>query len=191
MIPQKIQLKLFLTKNSRVDLHSIIPVFHRWIQTNAVDGLLIDVANYAHVPTGPGVMLVGHEVDYAIDLSDGRVGLLHTRKPSRTAGVQTFSEQLQTAIAALLKASEALTNEPTLNLKFAPDEIELRIIDRLVAPNSASAFDTLRPAFADAFAKTVGNVTIKRVINDNRRPLTAKVTLPRQAVSFLPETLTF
>jgi len=31
-----------------------------------VPGLLIDVADYAHVPDGPGVILIGHDVDYGI-----------------------------------------------------------------------------------------------------------------------------
>ena len=182
MIPQKIQLKLFLTDDSALDLHDVIPVFHRWIQQQTVGGLLIDVANYAHVPSGPGVMLIGHEVDYAIDLSDGRTGLLHTRKPSRTAGNQSFAQELQTAINALFAARDALTNDPALNLQFSPHELELRIADRLLAPNTASAFDALRADLQAAFVATVGPVSLERVINDNRRPLTVRVKLKEVGV---------
>ena len=36
-----------------IDLTQAIPVFHRWIQEQALPGLLIDVADYRHVPEGP------------------------------------------------------------------------------------------------------------------------------------------
>ena len=180
ILPQRIQLKFFFTQDSKIDLHSIIPVFHRWIQTHAVDGLLIDVANYAHVPEGPGVLLVGHEVDYAIDLSEGRVGLLHTRKISRTAGGQTFAEQLQTAIESALQARDVLAQEASLDVTFVPDEIELRIVDRLVAVNSAETFATLQADITTAFTNTIGNVQLAYVPRDRRRPLTIHVKLNRR-----------
>ena len=48
-----------------VDPEAFVPVFHDWIRRGAVEGLLIDVARYGHVHHGPGIMLVGHEGDYA------------------------------------------------------------------------------------------------------------------------------
>ena len=50
-----------------VDLAAAIPVFHRWIQEGACEELLIDVADYRHVPAGPGVVLIGHEANYSLD----------------------------------------------------------------------------------------------------------------------------
>jgi hypothetical protein len=38
----------------KIDLEAVIPVFHRWIQEQIFDELLLDVANYSHVPDGPG-----------------------------------------------------------------------------------------------------------------------------------------
>ena len=47
----------------------LVPVFHRWIQTGAIPGhLLVDVADYDHVPEGPGILLVAHEGNLGIDL---------------------------------------------------------------------------------------------------------------------------
>ena len=54
---QRVALKVFLTNDSELDPRDAIPVFHRWIQTQAVNGLLIDVADYAHLPSGPAVLL--------------------------------------------------------------------------------------------------------------------------------------
>ena len=46
-------------------------MFHRWIQTRAVDGLLIDVADYTHLKDGPQVLLAGHEGNYSMPIMLG------------------------------------------------------------------------------------------------------------------------
>ena len=48
---QRIVLKIFLDEESVLEPSDVIPVFHPWIQTQAVDGLLIDVADYTHMAT--------------------------------------------------------------------------------------------------------------------------------------------
>ena len=80
MISQRISVKFFVSEPDAVHLPAFIPVFHRWIQDHAVEGLLIDVADYKHVPEGPGILLIGHEGDYSIDMAKGRPGLLYSRK---------------------------------------------------------------------------------------------------------------
>ena len=41
--------------------------------------LLLDVADYKHVQEGPGIVLIGHEADYSLDLGGGRAGLVYDR----------------------------------------------------------------------------------------------------------------
>ena len=77
---QHIHIKLFVEHPEAIALTDAIAVFHRWIQTSAVPGLLIDVADYSHVVNGPGVVLIGHESYYSLDVSKGRLGLLYQRK---------------------------------------------------------------------------------------------------------------
>ena len=48
----KYELKCFLDDASGVELEEFIPVFHDWIQTQQLEELLIDVADYRHVPQG-------------------------------------------------------------------------------------------------------------------------------------------
>ena len=84
---QRFGLKLFLQSGQEVDPKSLIPVFHRWIQTGAVGGLLIDVADYTHLAEGPSVLLVGHEGNYAFDYRDDGPGCTTTgngRPPGRS-----------------------------------------------------------------------------------------------------------
>ena len=52
------------------NLSAYVAVFHDWIRRGATEDLLIDVVSYEHVPAGPGVLLLGHEVDYAIRQDD-------------------------------------------------------------------------------------------------------------------------
>ena len=79
--------------------------------------LLIDVANYAHVPKGPGVVLIGHGSDYFMDEGEGRLGLLYNRK---RAGRRPASAW-RTPSAARCTPAQLLETDPALagKLKFA------------------------------------------------------------------------
>src|SRR5438034_5415027 len=77
---QHVNVKLLLKEPDRIDLGAVVPVFHTWIQEQSSDELLLDVASYAHVKDGTGVILIGHQADYSLDLTDGRLGLRYNRK---------------------------------------------------------------------------------------------------------------
>src|SRR5258705_12223125 len=153
MNPLRLAIKLFTRRPiAREELHPFIGVFHRFIQEAAVPGLLIDVADYAHVPDGPGVILIGHEVDYGIDLSGGRTGLLTTRKRggdastpdglrSPAARCAQLADSFRDTLAKALAAARAIEADDTVSVRFAPDAIEIAFPDRLAAPNTSSAFD--------------------------------------------------
>jgi hypothetical protein len=139
MSPLRISIKLFATRPiPRDELHPFIGVFHRFIQEAAVPGLLIDVADYAHVPEGPGVILIGHDVDYGIDLAGGRTGLLTTRK---RAGDVSLSQLFRDTLVRALAAARAIEADGGVSVRFAVDAIEIAFPDRLAAPNTALAFD--------------------------------------------------
>ncbi|MCZ2156226.1 MAG: hypothetical protein LC114_20380, partial [Bryobacterales bacterium] len=88
---QHVNLKLFAEEPYPETITAVIPVFHRWIQQNSLPGLLIDVANYTHVPNGPGVLLIGHEFDISLDQADGELGLLYIRKqPTHESSLESL-----------------------------------------------------------------------------------------------------
>jgi hypothetical protein len=59
----KIAVKLF-APHAQVPEGALIPIYHHWIQNHSIpDHLLIDVADYEHVPEGPGTVLVAHEAN--------------------------------------------------------------------------------------------------------------------------------
>jgi hypothetical protein len=140
---QHVNVKLFADPQSRVNLTDAIPVFHRWIQARDLPEMLIDVADYSHVPGGPGVVLVGHEAIYGLDMGGNRLGLLYNR---RTVLDGTPRERLQQAYEAALSASRRLEQEPEFEgkLSFSADEVEVVLNDRLLYPNSEETWQAVR-----------------------------------------------
>jgi hypothetical protein len=145
MDAQKLQLKIFADTDSAraVELEAFVPVFHRWIKERLLPELVIDVANYAHVPQGPGVVLIGHGSDYFIDQGEGRLGLLHNRKRSAPSPADRLSDLARRT----LHAASLLERDPSMSgkLRFAPNELVFRINDRLAAPNGDETFTSVRP----------------------------------------------
>ena len=179
MIPHRISVKFFVTEPDRVDLDAIIPVFHQWIQQSAVPGMLIDVADYRHMTNGPGVLLVGQDVDYAMDLGGGRPGLLHTSKRS---SIDRLGERLADAFNAGLLACTLLSADAALGgaIRFHTDQVELTLMDRLAAPNRAATFDEFRgeiETFVDALYEGT-SWSIERDEEDERRCLTVRISAP-------------
>ncbi|MEM8862021.1 MAG: hypothetical protein AAGD96_27190, partial [Chloroflexota bacterium] len=114
MLPNKIQIKIF-TQNT-VDLKAIIPIFHSWIQDNLLDGLPLDVADYRHVPNGPGILLMGHEGEYALDLAQGRPGITYAHKRDWPEMANTLEARIDWVLARVQKAAALL--EIATSLQF-------------------------------------------------------------------------
>jgi hypothetical protein len=176
MQPLRLALKLFTTRPiPREELHPFIGVFHRFIQEQAVPGLLIDVADYAHVPDGPGVMLIGNEVDYGIDLARGRTGLLTVRKRAEETDLAAlFRDTLAKAFAT----ARAIESDPSIDVRFAVDALELSLPDRRAAPNNAAAFDWVSKELAPIARAVFGASAAfeNAAAADPRRMLTLDLT---------------
>jgi hypothetical protein len=147
---QHVNVKLFLADAASLDLEPLIPIFHSWITGRDFNEMLLDVADYRHVPSGPGVVAIGHEADYAVDNAGGRLGVRYNRKTA-VEGDNSFA--LRQAARAALTACRRLEEEPRLGgkLRFGGQEIEIFVNDRLLAPNRAETFEAARPDL-DVFA---------------------------------------
>ncbi|HVH19405.1 MAG TPA: rhodanese-like domain-containing protein [Myxococcota bacterium] len=180
MKPQRIAVKFFAAPDpaAPVDLHPFIGIFHRFIQQKALPGLLVDVADYAHVPDGPGVILIGHEVDYGIDQAGGQTGLLAVRKRlAATPLADAARDALQRALAAVV----AIEAEPEAKLRFATQAFQLDVLDRLAAPNDEAAFGAARQALAPVCDALYGAGSWKAErasADDPRKPLVLRVEAP-------------
>ena len=132
---QHVNVKLILRNHAAPDLEPLIPVFHEWIQDQPSGELLLDIADYRHVPAGPGVVLIGHEGDYSVDNTDNRLGVRYNRKAALDGSNE---DRLKQAARAALHACLRLEEDPRLGLelRFSGQEIEIFINDRLLAPNT-------------------------------------------------------
>ncbi len=137
MIPQRLSVKFFI-KGSAPALPPFVPLFHRWIQNNTVEGLLIDVADYEHVPDGPGILLIGHDVDYSIDLTDGKPSLMVRRK--RYEDSDDFAAILRDTLRKAAQAANALHADDAVSIEIDATTVEITLIDRLQSPNTAEAY---------------------------------------------------
>ena len=160
-----------------MDLAQSIPLFHRWIQQSRLPGLPIDVVDYRHVPDGPGVMLIGHEADYALDRAEGPLGLLYTRKRLATG---SNVERLTDGLRATLAACRALEQEPEFGgrgLTFDGGRLRLLVNDRLAAPNDDATLETLRPDLEAVLGRLYPErqATHTRDSQDSRRRFTLGV----------------
>jgi hypothetical protein len=145
MDSHKLSLKLFADNAERLTHDAFVPIFHHWIQEQGIPGhLLIDVADYAHVPNGPGTLVVAHEANIHFDREEGRPGLFYQRKQP-IQGAESFRERLAAVFRAAVFAANKLQSDPSIaGIKFRTDEIVLRIHDRLLAPNTTETFDAVR-----------------------------------------------
>ena len=177
---QHINVKLLLSDPQAIDLEAVVPVFHSWIQQQPVEELLLDVASYAHVKDGPGVLLIGHEADYSLDATDGRLGLRYNRK----APVEGNNQQkLHQAARAALKALQRLEQDERMSgkIQFDGKNVELFINDRLQAPNTEQTRQSVEPEIREFLRALGGGSTYSlRYEAEPRRLFGARVQFDRE-----------
>lgn len=140
---QKIQIKIYLEEGSSVSTDDAFRIFNKWI-TDTTDEVLIDVADYSHLPAGPQTLLVGHESNYCLDNTDHRFGLLYARKqPLNGDPTACLKQVVGTALAACKRLEEAPELEG--KVKFRGEEILFVVNDRLQTPNSDESAKALQP----------------------------------------------
>ena len=174
----KFGIKFFAADPAAVRLDAFLPVYHRWIQKQAVEGMLVDVADYSHLPQSPGVMLVAHEGDYSMDSMEGPLGLLYTRK---TPAGGRLSDRIAGGFRAALGACVKLENEPEFQgkLRFKAGGAVFIANDRLNAPNTEEGFQALRGELASALARVYpSSVELRRISSDPRSRLTVEISSP-------------
>lgn len=174
----ELSVKLFVEDPAAVDLEELIPVFHRWIREDRLDGELpIDVAGYAHVPKGPGVVLICDHAHYYFDERDGRPGIKYRgRRVARGTG----EEGITKAFRCALRAAALLEKDPSLGkrYRFRTDTVELGITDRLHAPSDERTLAAVRPAVAAAvravYGKPAKSITLA---SGPREPFLARIEM--------------
>jgi hypothetical protein len=147
VIAQQISVKVF-AREAAVDLSAFIPIFHRWIQEGRLpDHLLIDVADYAHVADGPGVVLIGHEAHLGVDAERGPVGQLEPK--------------LVEAARWALTAAQALEQDPAQVIHFRGDRLRVAIMSRRFGAADEATWAAARPAVEALAARLWPGAAVK------------------------------
>jgi len=171
MKAQRIRLKLYARPGTLSEPDRAVPVFHEWIRRADADEILVDVASYAHVHEGPAVLLVGHETDYAIDVGEGRAGLVVTRKRARSETSEPLEQLFSRSIAAALRIEGTAA---LADWRFRTDEILLVVLDRLEAPNDDATFARWEQEIRATARRWLGEVELARE-GDGREPFSVRI----------------
>ena len=131
----KFGVKLFFDVNRNYSSKAFIPVFHTWIQDELVeDHLLIDVADYSHIPDGPGIMLIAHEGHFSLDQEKYQPGIMYMRKTKIEC---EFIERFNQVLSITIEAANRLRNFDIINdINFISNSFRFIANDRLYAENT-------------------------------------------------------
>lgn len=142
------------------DLEPAISMFHRFIQRGQVEGLILDVADYRHVPTGPGVLLVGHDIDYGV--SGDAFTVVRKRVEVDVA------DALRDALRMGLGAIDAIGADGALAGSFDRSRFTVSVFDRRLGERDtavAALGSEVEPVIAELYG---GTATITPVDDDPR-----------------------
>ncbi len=160
------------------DAALFVPIFHDWIREGVLDLVMLDVADYAHAPDSPGIMLVCHEVSFSLDRTDGRFGLLAQR---RIPIEGTPADAIAATISHVLEVGVRLERDPRVagRLKLEPSTLRIEANDRLLAPNSEAGYEQFAPFVREGVLAAYGGgePAVGRIENDPRDRLSVAVKL--------------
>ena len=152
---QKITTKLFTDAPPNPSLDPFLAIFARWGQEKNHPAGWVDMADYAHVRKGPGVMLVGHRGNLALDLADPGPGILYSNKRDLEG---TIEDRILEAFSRCTELARELIVQPEYPAAFKPSAgfWELTFNDRLDLPNTETTDRLLRPAVDRALDELLG-----------------------------------
>tara|TARA_B110000263_G_scaffold159795_1_gene138935 strand:- start:22 stop:528 length:507 start_codon:yes stop_codon:yes gene_type:complete len=144
-------------KSMQTDIESFVPLFHNWIQEDRIPNhIMVDVANYKHIPDGPGIMLIAHEGHFSLDFEDNDLGLLYMRK---TPLGDNISETLSSIQQILDFAVELIKIDSAIGQKIEfSEQYQLISNDRYEFPNDAESEQKLLQVASGVFNNAILSV---------------------------------
>jgi hypothetical protein len=155
METQRLALKLFAAAPCEATSTEYTLFFHRTIQEGGLRETFIDVTDYSHVPSGPGVMLICHEAHYSMDSGGGRLGL---KCATKRGAAGDAAARVRRVLGKTLSACAAMESHEALSgkIRFSTDTLLFSIEDRLVAPNTAATFEAIAPVLSHVLSDVWG-----------------------------------
>ena len=166
--------KIFLDNPDQAVPEEYFKVFNGWIPGSPE--IFVDVADYQHVHDGPVIVLVGHYLNYSLDATGRRLGLLYDYKQPMEGGNE---EKLRSTLLGLLRAAKRLEDEREFphRPRFRAGELSLTVNSRALAPNTTETLEQIKPDLVKLLSKVYGDggFSIEHLA-DPRQRFTVKVT---------------
>ncbi len=170
---EHLALKLYVSEPEGLRMPAVTNAFHDFISSDALGELLIDTVDYTHVHHGPGVVLIGHASDYALDLSEGRPGLSCTRKRDHAPAASRAEDLLRRTLAT----ADKLEQHSEVGAKFRTNEFRFTVADRLKLTRSRDPFAAAKEAWAPLLERVFGIEPSLSQEGDARQPFTVRARL--------------
>ena len=169
---KRFDIKFFADDPTRVRFEDYTSVFTRWRDEDPEEWL--DIADYVHIPSGPGMMLIGKDHHVSLDNRHGRPGLLYSvREPLSGSNAERIAEGLRRALgfAARIEAEESVS------VRFDLDVFEFIVNDRVSFPNEEGTSNAVQEDLRSALGDVFGAGPFEIAWNDDpRERLTLTVT---------------
>ena len=165
--PKRLGVKFSLKQRPSLQPKDIMPIFQRWIQEHAVEGMLIDVIDYKHVHQGPSLILIADEGDYAYDLGDRQAGLQYIRKRAMPA---CLPDALRLVFRLAFIAARRLEADTKRQLQFDYAAAKISFLDRQRYRNQPGGFDGVQAELTACLAQLYDDeIELTRVYDDPRQ----------------------
>ncbi len=152
---QRIDLKVLAIAPAKPPLDPILTIFDRWRKEEDAPSDWVDLADYAHMPQGPGVMMAGKRENFAVDTNEPGLGiLLQTRKDLDGAVEQRFLEAFRRHLR--LAARLAGEAEWPSEIKVDSSKWLITVNDRLHFPNNDESEHELKTGLVAALDHIFG-----------------------------------
>lgn len=144
---QKIGVKILADAPAALRLDPILAIFGRWRADTSYPAEWVDLADYAHMAGGAGIVLVGKAANFSFDMGGAGPGILYVTKKGLHGALE---DRLCTALRNGFELTAALVAEPEfpLDVHLRSGSLDLSFNDRLETPNVESTDRLLRPVVA-------------------------------------------
>lgn len=158
---QRIDVKLLLDAPPSPDLDPFLVIFHRWRQRSDHPSDWVDLADYAHMPSGPGILIAGKRDTFSVNLNPPGPGLLTSVRGGLEGALE---DRFREAFRRARELVSAVLAEPEFPGEFRVREgvWEVFLNDRLGFPNTDDSDGMVRPALASALAIEPGSLVRHR-----------------------------
>ena len=155
---QRIDVKLLLDCPPDPDLDQFLVIFDRWRKADDHPADWVDLADYAHMPGGPGILIAGKRDTFSVNLNPPGPGLLTSVRRGLEGSLE---DRFREALRRAREFNSAVMAEPEFPAGFSVREgaWEVYVNDRLGFPNTDPTDRLVRPAVAAALGVAPESLT--------------------------------